>query len=172
MLAHFWFGRHFDFWCTLPSYGSPNHSRGIHFQPTMWGPRVFTWEGFHLRNEAVVFGGPLILVSPVLGLHIYSDQLENEATPYFTLVATLKSSFSLSFLLWIGWKVGGTNRKEVHFQTPNYLFLLLCEFALGHALCVKTAKPSKYLSPLLEYHKFIHVRKEAAANLQGKYHPA
>lgn len=38
--------------------------------------------------EAVVFEGTLILV---MGLHIELDQLENEAAPYFTLVATSES---------------------------------------------------------------------------------
>ena len=50
-------------------------------------------QGVHLRMEAVVFGGPLILEKPVSRLHIDLDQLENEATPYFTLVATTESSF-------------------------------------------------------------------------------
>lgn len=49
----------------------PNHS-GVYgfigcFQPTMWGPR-----GLLL--------GSMILVMPVLGLQINSDQLENEVT--------------------------------------------------------------------------------------------
>lgn len=35
----------------------------------------------------------------VLGLHIDFDELENKATPYFKLVATLKSSVFLSFFL-------------------------------------------------------------------------
>ena len=78
----------------------------------------------------------------------------------------------LSFFLWFGWKVGRTDRKRVHFHTPNHLFLLLCKCALGHALCGKTAKPSIYLSPLLFPHKIIYVRKEAAARLQGKDLPA
>jgi hypothetical protein len=34
-----------------------------------------------LRKEAVVFGGLLIIVMPILGLHIDLDKLENEATP-------------------------------------------------------------------------------------------
>lgn len=47
----------------------------------------------HLQNE-VDFGGLLILRIFILGLHIDLIQLENEAIPYFTLVAT-RSSFAL-----------------------------------------------------------------------------
>ena len=54
-------------------------------------------QGAHLRKEAVVLKSPLILVTPILGLHTDFDQLENEATPKFTLVATSESSF-FSFL--------------------------------------------------------------------------
>ena len=38
-------------------------------------------QGGHLRKEAVVFGGLLILVMSVWGLHIDLDQLGNEAIP-------------------------------------------------------------------------------------------
>ena len=34
----------------------------------------------HFRNETVPFGGPLILVVPLLGLHSDFDQLEGEST--------------------------------------------------------------------------------------------
>ena len=56
-------------------------------------------QGVHLRMEAVVFGGPLILENFVSRLHIDLDQLENEATPYFTPVATSESSFFFFRLL-------------------------------------------------------------------------
>ena len=38
-------------------------------------------EGVHLQKEAIVVGGPLILVMPVTGSHIVLERLENEATP-------------------------------------------------------------------------------------------
>ena len=38
-------------------------------------------QGVHLRKEAAVFKGPLVLGVPVLGFQINLDQLENEATP-------------------------------------------------------------------------------------------
>jgi hypothetical protein len=41
---------------------------------------------------AVVFKGILILVMPVSGLDIQFDELKDEATPWFTLVATWESS--------------------------------------------------------------------------------
>ena len=42
--------------------------------------------------EAVVCESLLMLVMRILGLHIDLDQLEDEATPQFTPVATTESS--------------------------------------------------------------------------------
>ena len=44
-------------------------------------------QGVHLQKE-----NPLLLVMLVSGLHIDSDQLENEATLHFTLVAISEPS--------------------------------------------------------------------------------
>jgi hypothetical protein len=52
-------------------------------------------QGVHLRKKAIiVFKGPLVLIMSILSLHIDLDQLENEATPYFTAVATSESYFN------------------------------------------------------------------------------
>lgn len=48
-------------------------------------------QGVHVRTEEVVFGGPIVLVMHVLGLHMDLDQLENEGVPY--VMETSKSSF-------------------------------------------------------------------------------
>lgn len=48
---------------------------------------------------AVVSEGLLTLVVPVLGRHMESDQLKDEATQSFTLVTTSESSFFLIFLV-------------------------------------------------------------------------
>jgi hypothetical protein len=60
--------------------------REIRCRPASQHPSVH-WK------EAVVFGIPLILVMPVSVLHIELNQLEDDATPYFTPVATLEPSF-------------------------------------------------------------------------------
>lgn len=38
-------------------------------------------QGVHPQKETTVFGGPLIIVIHISGLHVDSNQLENEATP-------------------------------------------------------------------------------------------
>lgn len=38
-------------------------------------------QGVHPQKEAIVFGGPLILIIHVSWFHIDLNQLENEATP-------------------------------------------------------------------------------------------
>lgn len=79
-----------SFWCTLPC--PLNHSGSIQvnqiFEPTMWEPKELPLGKIDacpcqfkmfLQKEAIVFGGPLVLVMPVPGLYINLDQLENEA---------------------------------------------------------------------------------------------
>jgi hypothetical protein len=47
----------------------------------IWKEVVVLVQGVHLWKEVVVLGGALILVMPISGLHLESDQLEDEATP-------------------------------------------------------------------------------------------
>ena len=52
---------------------------------------------------SIVVGVPLFFILLILGLHMDLDQLKNEATPCFTLVATSGLpflSFFLSYILW------------------------------------------------------------------------
>lgn len=74
------------------TFGPPNYSRGIHFQPCIWKPRSLPlreigagWlvQGVRLQNEVVVFRSPLILVMPITGLNTDLDQLADEATPWW-----------------------------------------------------------------------------------------
>ena len=51
------------------------------FGPTGLSMPIQGVQGVQLRKEVVVIVGPLILVMPILGLHIYLDHLKNEATP-------------------------------------------------------------------------------------------
>ena len=84
-----------------------------------------------LQKEAIVFGGPLVLVMPVSGLYVNLDQLENEATPYFTPLATLESSsflsVSLSYTFYIC-MINGCFKYHVIFNnlssTANQIMLL------------------------------------------------
>ena len=60
------------------------------FGPTGLSMPIQGVQGVQLRKEVVVIGAPLILTMPVLGLHIDSNELKNEATTsYFPLVATI-----------------------------------------------------------------------------------
>jgi hypothetical protein len=52
-----------------------------------------------LTFESLIFNVPFILVMPILILHIRSDELVDEATPRFTLVATSESFFSYFYSL-------------------------------------------------------------------------
>ena len=54
-------------------------------------------QGVHLREKAIVFRDPLILVMHVTRLNIDLDQLKNKETPKFMSMAT--SEFFLSFFL-------------------------------------------------------------------------
>lgn len=54
-------------------------------------------QGVQLGKVAVGFGGPVILIMPVSGLHMELDHLKYEATTYFML-ATAYISRCLSFI--------------------------------------------------------------------------
>ena len=89
------------------TYGSPNYSGGPGLQifstNDMGTQGIALWRDrfrcARLRcspsDETIVFGGLLILVRHVSKLHIDLDQLENDATPSFTPVATSESTFFL-----------------------------------------------------------------------------
>ena len=101
-----------DLWCTLPPMFHPiivDKSRWTgSFQSTTWEPQglllgeigvIPLVQGAQPWKEEVGVMAPLILMMPISELHINIDQLTNETTPYFMLVATPESSVFLSFFL-------------------------------------------------------------------------
>ena len=92
----------------------------------------------HLWKEAIFSRGTLILLMPSLGLHKDLDQLENEATPYFMLVATVESCFLLSWH-----KVTRDSKCNLHMNKRGWGYeedhaLSLCDFLLNNmSVCVK-----------------------------------